>query len=165
MNRVHLQQFLPNLHNWTSVNQLFQAQLPSSKRMEIWQTLRFTNKLWNEHNFVYGSSAKLFTICMKVNSQYALPVYGWWKSLHTYALRHCIYCQFHTCFYSLAPKINDKMHHKTLKHPLPQSLVHIIIDDIQRKNASCRPHWWQKFAVEGHSIPHELLSILGNLSE
>jgi len=27
------------------------------------------------------------------------------------------------------------MHHKTLKHPLPQSLVHIINDDIQRKNA------------------------------
>ena len=59
MNHVHLQQFLPNLHNWTSVNQLFQAQLAFSKRMEIWQTLRFTNKLWNEHNFEYGSSAKL----------------------------------------------------------------------------------------------------------
>ena len=67
MNPVHLQQFLPNLYNRTSVNQLFQAQLASSKRMEIWQTLRFTNKLWNEQNFEYGYSAKLFTICMKVN--------------------------------------------------------------------------------------------------
>ena len=35
MNPDHLQQFLPNLHNWTSVTQLFQAQLTSSKRMEI----------------------------------------------------------------------------------------------------------------------------------
>ena len=75
MNPVHLQQFLPNRHNWTSVNQLFQAQLVSSKRMKIWQILRFTNKLWNEHNFEFGSSAKLFTICSKVNSQYTLPVY------------------------------------------------------------------------------------------
>ena len=49
MNPLHLQQFLPNLHNWTSVNELFQAQLASWKRMEIWQTLRLTNKLWNEH--------------------------------------------------------------------------------------------------------------------
>ena len=32
--------------------------------------------------------------------------------------------------------ISDKMHHKTLKHPLPQSLVHIINYDIQRKNAT-----------------------------
>ena len=40
-----VQQFFPNLHNRTSVNQLFQAQLASSKRSEIWQTLRFTNKL------------------------------------------------------------------------------------------------------------------------
>ena len=31
------------------------------------------------------------------------------------------------------------MHHKTLKHPLPQSLVHIIDDDIQRKNATYLP--------------------------
>ena len=62
MNLVHLQQFLPNLPNWTSANQLFQAQLASSKIMEIWETLRFTNRLWNEHNFEYGSSAKLFTI-------------------------------------------------------------------------------------------------------
>ena len=31
------------------------------------------------------------------------------------------------------------MHHKTLKHPLPQSLVHIINDDIQRKNATYLP--------------------------
>ena len=45
MNPAHLQQFLANLHNSTSVNQLFQAQLVSSKRMEIWQTLRFMNKL------------------------------------------------------------------------------------------------------------------------
>ena len=30
---------------------------------------------------------------------------------------------------------------------------------------SCWPHWRQKFAVEGHSIPHELQNILGNLSE
>ena len=67
MNPVHLQQFLPNLPNWTSVNQLFQAQFASSKRMEICQALRFTNKLWNGHNFEYSSSAKLFTICMKVN--------------------------------------------------------------------------------------------------
>ena len=29
----------------SSVNQLFQAQLASSKRMETWQTLPFTNKL------------------------------------------------------------------------------------------------------------------------
>ena len=28
------------------------------------------------------------------------------------------------------------MYHKTLKYPLPQSLVHIISDDIQRKNAT-----------------------------
>ena len=36
MNPVYLQQFVPNLHNWTSVNQLFQEQLASktSKRME-----------------------------------------------------------------------------------------------------------------------------------
>ena len=67
MNPVQLQQFLPNLRNWTSVNQLFQAQLASSKRMEFWQTLRFTNKLWNEHNFKYHSSVKLYTIYMKVN--------------------------------------------------------------------------------------------------
>ena len=67
MNPVNLQQFPPNLHNWTSVNQLFRAQLASSKRMEIWQTLRFTNKLWNEHTFECGSRAKLFIICMKVN--------------------------------------------------------------------------------------------------
>ena len=26
MNPVHLQEFLPNLHNWTSVNKLFHAQ-------------------------------------------------------------------------------------------------------------------------------------------
>ena len=31
------------------------------------------------------------------------------------------------------------MHHKTLKHLLPQSLVHIINDDIQRKNATYLP--------------------------
>ena len=31
------------------------------------------------------------------------------------------------------------MQHKTLKHPLPQSLVHIINDDIQRKNATYLP--------------------------
>ena len=31
MNPVHLQQFLPNLHNRNSVNQLFQAQLASSR--------------------------------------------------------------------------------------------------------------------------------------
>ena len=59
MNPNHLQQFLPNLHKWISVNQLFQAQLASSKRMVLWQTLRFTNKLWNEHNFEDGSSAKI----------------------------------------------------------------------------------------------------------
>ena len=50
VNPVHLQQFLPNLLNWPSVNQLFQAQWASSKRMEICQTLRFTKKLWNEPN-------------------------------------------------------------------------------------------------------------------
>ena len=31
------------------------------------------------------------------------------------------------------------MHHKTLKHPLPQSLVHVINDDIQRENATNLP--------------------------
>ena len=31
------------------------------------------------------------------------------------------------------------MHKQTLKHPLPQSLVHIINDDIQRKNATYLP--------------------------
>ena len=31
------------------------------------------------------------------------------------------------------------MHHKTLKHPLLQSVVHIIKDDIQRKNATYLP--------------------------
>ena len=31
------------------------------------------------------------------------------------------------------------MHHKTLKHPLPQSLAHTINDDIQRKNATYLP--------------------------
>ena len=31
------------------------------------------------------------------------------------------------------------MHHKTLKHPLEQSLVDIINDDIQRKNATYLP--------------------------
>ena len=31
------------------------------------------------------------------------------------------------------------MQHKTLKHPLPQSLVHIINNDIQRKNATYLP--------------------------
>jgi len=40
---------------------------------------------------------------------------------------------------SLAHKISDKMHHKTLKHPLPQSLVYMINDDIQRKNATYLP--------------------------
>ena len=30
---------------------------------------------------------------------------------------------------------------------------------------SCWPHWWQKCAVEGYSIPRELQNILGNLSE
>ena len=30
----------------------------------------------------------------------------------------------------------DKFPNKTLKHPLPQSLVHIINYDIQRKNAT-----------------------------
>ena len=54
MSPVRLQQFLPNLQNWTSVNQLLQAQLASSKRMEIWQTLWFTNKSWNERDFEYG---------------------------------------------------------------------------------------------------------------
>ena len=28
--------------------------------------------------------------------------------------------------YSFAPKISDKMHHKTLKYPPPQSRAHII---------------------------------------
>jgi len=76
INPVHQLQFLPNLHNWTSVNQLFQAQLACSKRMQIWQTLRFTNKLWKEHNFEYESSAILFTICMKVNRSIRTP--GLW---------------------------------------------------------------------------------------
>ena len=47
--------------------------------------------------------------------------------------------------------ISDKMHHKTLTHPLPQSLVHIINDDIQRKNAmlsaravACPHNHWQE---------------------
>ena len=31
------------------------------------------------------------------------------------------------------------MQQKTLKHPLPQSLVHIIIGGIQRKNATYLP--------------------------
>ena len=31
------------------------------------------------------------------------------------------------------------MHHKILKHPLPQSLAHIINYDIQRKNATYLP--------------------------
>ena len=31
------------------------------------------------------------------------------------------------------------MHHKTLKHLLPQSLERIINDDIQRKNATYLP--------------------------
>ena len=35
MNPVHVLQSLANLHNWTSVNQLFRAQFASSKRMEI----------------------------------------------------------------------------------------------------------------------------------
>ena len=84
MNPVHLLLLLLNIHNWISVNQLFQAQLASSKRMEIWQTLRFTNKLWKEHNFEYGSSAKLFTDYMKVDRSYTLLVYVCRKSLHTH---------------------------------------------------------------------------------
>ena len=32
--------------------------------------------------------------------------------------------------WSLAPKISDKKHHKTLKLSLPQSLAHIINDKI-----------------------------------
>ena len=75
MNPVHPKQFLPNLHNWTSVNRLFQAQLASSKRMEIWQTSRFLKKLWNEHNFEYGSSAKLSTInALKPSITYSAAV-------------------------------------------------------------------------------------------
>ena len=35
--------------------------------------------------------------------------------------------------------ISDKVPHKTLKHLLPQSLVHVINDDIQRKNATYLP--------------------------
>ena len=42
---VHLQKFLPNIRNWILVNRLLQTKLASSRRMEIWQTLRFTNKL------------------------------------------------------------------------------------------------------------------------
>ena len=78
MNPVHLQQSLPNLHNWTSVNQVFQAQLASSKCIEVWQTLRFTNKWWKEHNFEYGSSAKFFIICTKVNR--SIRTYGLWAA-------------------------------------------------------------------------------------
>ena len=36
--------------------------MASSKRLEIWQTLRFTNNLSHEHDFEYGSSAKLFIL-------------------------------------------------------------------------------------------------------
>ena len=61
------------MDNWKIVNG--NQPLASSKRMVIWQTLRFTDKLWNKHNFEYGSSAKLFTICMKVN-----------RSIHTSGL-------------------------------------------------------------------------------
>ena len=135
MNPVHLQQRLPaNLHNWTSVIQLMQAQLASSKRTETWQTSRFTNKIWNEHNFEYGSSAKLFTICMNVNR--LIRTSGLWL---TEVVTYIRTTPLLLCFYSLAPKISDKMHHKTLKHPLPQSLVHIINDNIQRKNATYLP--------------------------
>ena len=42
-------------------------------------------------------------------------------------------------YHKIAPKISDKMHHKTLKHPLPQLLVHIINENIQRKNATYLP--------------------------
>ena len=73
MNPVQLLQFLPNLQNWTSINQLFQAQLASSKRIEIWRTLRFKNELWKEHNFEYGSSANVFTIYRKVNRSIPTP--------------------------------------------------------------------------------------------
>ena len=42
-------------------------------------------------------------------------------------------------YHKIAPEISDKMHHKTLKHPLPQLLVHIINENIQRKNATYLP--------------------------
>ena len=125
----------PNLHNWTSVNQLFQAHLASSKRLEIWQTLPFTNKLWNENNFEYGSSAKFFTIYLKVNN-------GLWVTEIDTFIRATplLLLLIPYLFYSVAPKISDKMHHKTLTHQLLQSLVHIINDEIQRKERNI----WQK---------------------
>ena len=70
MNAVHLQQFLPNLHNWTAVNQLFQAQLASSKRMVIWRTLRFTDKLSNT-----VAAQNYLQSAWRPTDQYALPVY------------------------------------------------------------------------------------------
>ena len=49
-----------------------QAQLASSKRMETWQTARFTNKIWNEPNFEYGSSTK----CQQINTHLRFMVNG-----------------------------------------------------------------------------------------
>ena len=133
VNPVHLLQFLPNLHNWTSLNQLFQVQLASSKRMVIWQTLRFTDKLWKEHTFEYESSAILFTICMKVNRSIRTP--GLWVvEVVTYICTTPLLSLLIPYMF-----ISDKVHHKTLKHLLPQSLVHVINDDIQRKNATYLP--------------------------
>ena len=54
MNPVHLQQFLQNLHNCTAANQLFRAQLVSSKRREIWQTLRISYETSITLNTVLG---------------------------------------------------------------------------------------------------------------
>ena len=107
MNPVHLQQFLPNLHNWTSVNQLYQAQMASSKRMEIWQKLRFTNKLWNVHNFEYGSSAKLFTNCMKANT--LIRTSGLWVTEVVKVNFHCrVKAGFHMIADDRGSRIADR---------------------------------------------------------
>ena len=65
-----------DLRNWTSVNQLFQEQLASMKRMKNWQKLRYTNKLWNGHNFEYGPVQNYPQFAWRSTDQYAFLVYG-----------------------------------------------------------------------------------------
>ena len=75
MNHVHLQQFLPYLHNCTSANQLFRAQFASSKSTEIWQTLRISSET---SITLIRFSGKLFTIRLKVMINRSIRTSGLW---------------------------------------------------------------------------------------
>ena len=120
MNPVHLLQFLPNLRNWTSVNQLFQAQLAFLKRMEICQTLLFTNKLWKEHNFEYGPAQNY----SQFDQYRSIRTPGLWVTEVVTYIRTTPLLLLLIPYMFLV--IKPKMHHKTLKHPPPQSLVRTV---------------------------------------